>query len=599
MIYTIKDIFGHMEHSNELQLLITTLITCRDTGRSSTGEFTRMRGNITLLSEINILTEYLDYLYDNIELGQRLYHLREGICDIQYCGCCKSEGRSIGRKFHRLSTGYFATCGSNECKKKTKVESFKTTIEEKYGGNYFGEGSIAREKYKSTMLEKYGVEHNWKPGELRDVGETTMLDRYGVKHALSDPEMVKKRNATCIKRHNTVDFLNSIKSKETTLARYGVNNAMQNSEVAKKVSVSSSITKQKMLSDKLAPFNINLIDYNSIRSKFLCNKCSTLFDNHPVTINHKIRIASDPCTKCNPPSLTSSMSENEFSDFISSIYSGPIKKNDRNLFKTNPRFSEVDVYLPELGIAFEYNGLYWHSEMYKSPTYHIEKTQHLLGNGIKLFHVWEDDWLYKKNIVKSMVSSILGNSIRIYARKCKINYVTSAEYVKFSKENHLKGYSTASKVIGLYYNNELISLMSFSKTRKLIDSGNSIYEYELIRSCTKMNYSVIGGASKLFNFFVNNIGKSLVTYCDVSFSPDLMGTVYNKCGMKYLKLTSPGYYWVIDGKRSNRLNWTKQKLVDAGYSPEKTADQIMSELGAYKIWDCGNHKFSMIFNEKI
>jgi hypothetical protein len=110
--------------------------------------------------------------------------------------------------------------------------------------------SEIKEKLKQSILKKYGVEHNWKPGELRDVGETTMLDRYGVKHALSDPEMVKKRNATCIKRHNTVDFLNSIKSKETTLSRYGVNNAMQNSEVAKKVSVSSTITKQKMLSDR-------------------------------------------------------------------------------------------------------------------------------------------------------------------------------------------------------------------------------------------------------------------------------------------------------------------------------------------------------------
>ena len=62
--------------------------------------------------------------------------------------------------------------------------------------------------------------------------------------------------------------------------------------------------------------------------------------------------------------------------------------------------------------------------------------------------------------------------------------------------------------------------------------------------------------------------------------------------MKYLKLTTPGYYWVIDGKRSNRLNWTKQKLINAGYPPEKTADEIMTGIGAYKIWDCGNYKFS-------
>jgi hypothetical protein len=581
-----------MEHSKELQLLIVSLIDCRDSGKSSTGEFTRMRGKTSLFSEIGVLTAYLDDECTDVGLAQRLYHLRENINFVQYCKCCREGGILNSRKFHRLSTGYFATCGSKECKRKTKINSFRSTIEEKYDGNYFGEGSVAREKYKSTMIGKYGVDHNWKSGELRDAAETTMIEKYGVKNALSNPEILEKRNLTCISKHGTLDFINSEKSKATTFIKYGKNNAMQNDAIARKVAMSSSATKQRILSDKLEFFNITLLNYNSIRSKFLCNKCSTVFDNHPVTINHKIRIGSDPCIKCNPPSLTSSIAENEFSDFISTIYSGEIKKNDRELFRGNPKFSEVDVYLPELNIAFEYNGLYWHSEIYKNPTYHIEKTQNLLSNGIKLYHIWEDDWLYKKDIVKSMVSAILGTCTRIYARKCRVDYVTSAEYVKFTKENHLKGYSTASKVIGLYYNNELISLMSFSKTRKLIDSSTSLYEYELIRSCTKMNYSVVGGASKLFNFFNNNIGRSLVTYCDVSFSPDLTSTAYSKCGMEYLKLTSPGYYWVIDGKRSNRLNWTKQKLIDAGYPPEKTADEIMTGIGAYKIWDCGNHKFS-------
>lgn len=582
-----------MEHSKELQLLISSLIDCKNSGKSSTGEFTRMRGKISLFSEIGMLTAYLDDECTDVGLAQRLYHLRENINLVQYCECCKESGILNHRKFHRLSTGYFATCGSKECKRKTKINSFILTIEEKYDGNYFGEGSVAREKYKSTMVQKYGVDHNWKPGELRDAAETTMIEKYGVKNALSNPEILEKRNSTCISKHGTLDFINSEKAKATTLIKYGKNNAMQNDLISRKVAMSSSVTKQKILSDKLEFFNIKLLNYNTIRSNFLCNKCSTVFDNHPVTINHKIRIGSDPCIKCNPPSLTSSIAENEFSDFVSTIYSGEIKKNNRELFRGNPKFSEVDLYLPELKIAFEYNGLYWHSEIYKNPTYHIEKTQNLLANGIKLYHIWEDDWLYKKDIIKSMVSAILGNSTRIYARKCRVDYVTSAEYVKFSKENHLKGYSTASKVIGLYYNDELISLMSFSKTRKLIDSSNSVYEYELIRSCTKMNYSVVGGASKLFNFFSNNIGKSLVTYCDVSFSPDLVSTVYNKCGMKYLKLTTPGYYWVIDGKRSNRLNWTKQKLIDSGYSPDKTADEIMTGIGAYKIWDCGNYKFSM------
>jgi hypothetical protein len=140
--------------------------------------------------------------------------------------------------------------------------------------------------------------------------------------------------------------------------------------------------------------------------------------------------------------------------------------------------------------------------------------------------------------------------------------------------------------------------MSFSKTRKLIDSKKSTHSYELIRSCTRTNFIVTGGSSRIFNYFFKNIGNSLVTYCDTSFSPDPLKTGYIKSGLVLDKSTSPGYYWVIDGKRSNRLNWTKSKLVKMRYPGEKTVDSIMRDLGYYKIWDCGNYKFSLNLTDR-
>jgi hypothetical protein len=116
----------------------------------------------------------------------------------------------------------------------------------------------------------------------------------------------------------------------------------------------------------------------------------------------------------------------------------------------------------------------------------------------------------------------------------------------------------------------------------------------LIRSCTKKNFIVIGGISRIIKRFKDEIGKSLVTYCDVSFSPDPHSTSYHKTGFNLLSKTKPGYYWVIDGKKSNRLNWTKSKLISLGYDSNKTADSIMNSLGYYKIWDCGNYKFELL-----
>ena len=48
----------------------------------------------------------------------------------------------------------------------------------------------------------------------------------------------------------------------------------------------------------------------------------------------------------------------EFIDFITSIYPGEIQTSVRNVIPKG----EIDIYLPELKIGIEYNGLYWHSE---------------------------------------------------------------------------------------------------------------------------------------------------------------------------------------------------------------------------------------------
>ena len=574
-----------MIRSSEFNEKILEISRSRNAGIPLTGlKLTR-----AITDELKGLTGFLDLYYGDVSISQRLYHILENIKEVQFCQYCGE----LPRKFHRLNTGYFNTCGNVECKNSGKVISFKKTINEKYNGSFFKNGSESREKYKITMLEKYGVDHNFKSTEIRNSIKLTMVNKYGTETPLQNPDILNRRNQTCLEKHGTLDFINSDKSKSSNLIKYGHENPMKNHEISNKVAISSSKSKRLNLSNKLEFFNISLIRYDSIRSEFFCNKCSTYFPNHPVTINSKLRSGIDPCIKCNPPDFSSSKLEKEFSDFISSVYNGAIINNARNPFMGTNKFSEVDVYLPDLKIALEFNGLYWHSEIYKYKGYHKEKSEYLMNSGIRLYHIWEDDWLYKKDIVKSMISSILGiHECKIYARKCKIDIVNPSEYKKFCENNHLKGYSPASLILGLYYEDKLVSISSFSKTRKMIDSKNSNVEYELIRSCTLKNYIIIGGVSKLIKHFTRNISNSLVTYCDSSFSPDPLATSYFKSGLNYIKSTDPGYYWCIEGKRSNRLNWTKSKLVSLGYSLDDTADNIMNSLGHYKIWDCGNHKFS-------
>lgn len=575
-----------MELSKELNEIIEGIKRASNAGLNSTGFFTILRNNKSLTSEILTATSFLDSL--NPGMGQRIYHIKESILEIPKCECGKSK------TFYRLNIGYFNTCGDPACKRNAKINSFKETIKTKYNGEYFIKGSAERDKYESTMLSKYGVDHNFKDPIIRENAIKTMLEKYGVDSPLKSKEFQDKRKSTCLEKYKTLDFLNSNKSILTNLSKYGVKNPMKNSEISKKVSLSSSLTKLEILSDKLDEYGIDIIDRNQQSCLLYCKKCSTDFSFHPTTINAKLRSSVNPCPKCNPVNKSNSGLEIELSDFIRSFYSGEIVPNDRSLCKGSSRFSEVDIHIPDMNIAFEFNGLYWHSEIYKDKEYHKEKSQFILGKGVGLYHIWEDDWIHKKELVKSMIKSSFGfYETKVFARKCQIREVTQKEYKIFTTQNHLKGYCPASLIFGLYYNGELVNLMSLSKTRRLIDSNKSSFDYEIIRSCSKMNTVVIGGFSKIISHVKKNLAGTIVTYCDISFSPDPLKTSYHKSGFTYLHQTSPGYHWVIDGIRSNRLNWTKKKVVSLGCDPKETADSFMRASGYYKIWDCGNYKYSL------
>lgn len=577
-----------MKLSNNLILITNDINDKLSNDMSLNGIFTRIRNDKELISDIENVTHFLNQVYFDITIGQRLYHIINNLELVEKCICGNPK------KFYRFSDGYFNTCGNPECKRKVKADSFKNTIKSKYGDSYFKKGSEERKKYEATMLTKYGVDHNFKSNEVKEKIRETLNEKYGVDSPLKNKEISEKRLRTCIEKYGTLDFINSESSRNTNILKYGHENTMKNPEIAKKVSESSSITKQKTLSSKLDSYSIGLVSYSTTKVDLNCERCNHDFSFHSTTINAKLRNGIDPCPYCNPIDMKSSVLERDLLKYIEEIYSGEVLSNDRSLFKNNKQFSEVDIYLPKINVAFEFNGLYWHSEIYKNSKYHQEKTEFLSSKGISLYHIWEDDWRYKKEIVKSMISSALGAvSRKIFARKCEIKQVTKSEYKHFTQKNHLKGYCPASIIIGLYYDNELVSLMSLAKTRKLIDSKKSKYEYEVIRSCSLINTTVVGGVSRIVKYIKDNITKSIVTYCDVSFSPNPKETSYYKSGFIYIGKTTPGYYWVVDDRKSNRLNWTKSKLISLGFDSNLKADDIMHSMGYYKIWDCGNYKYGI------
>lgn len=287
------------------------------------------------------------------------------------------------------------------------------------------------------------------------------------------------------------------------------------------------------------------------------------------------------CPKCSCEK-TFSRGEKELLDFIYGIYGGKIEENKRGIFTDN---KEIDIFLPDLKIGFEYDGLYWHSELSKDKNYHLNKTKGCESQGIHLFHIFEDEWFNKKEIIKSMIKNLIGvTENKIFARKCLIKEVNFNESKDFLNKNHLQGNAPSSVRLGLYYNNELVSLMIFGKSRHFI--GNNKNKWELIRFCNKINTTVIGGASKLFTYFLKeNQPNEIISYADRRWSK---GNLYDKLGFVKYNESKPNYYYIINQRRVYRFNLRKSVLIKKYGCPENMSEQeFCLQQKWYRIYDCG------------
>lgn len=209
--------------------------------------------------------------------------------------------------------------------------------------------------------------------------------------------------------------------------------------------------------------------------------------------------------------------------------------------------------------------------------------------GIRLFTIWEDDWKIKNDICRSFVLNKLNKSKRIGARECIIKEINYNDSRNFLINSHLQGDCKSSIRLGLYNNNDLVTLMTFSKLRLPLGGKNEKDVWELTRFSNKIGVSVIGGASKLFKYFLNKWKPLRIeTYSDNLISD---GKLYDNLGFVNIHTSKPGYWYLIDGVREHRFNWRKSRLVKNGHDSNKTEEEIMSELGYFRIYNGGNKKW--------
>ena len=329
-------------------------------------------------------------------------------------------------------------------------------------------------------------------------------------------------------------------------------------------------------------YDYSKVKYISSKEKIeiICNKHGSFWqtpDNH-ISKSHG-------CPKCNNNGV--SKMEKEIVEFIKELGLGVEENNTTVLCG-----KELDIYIPEKQIAIEFNGLYWHSDLFKEDKYHLKKLEECESKGIKLIQIFEDEWLNKQEIVKSRLRNILGKiENKIYARNCVVKELDSKTVTKFLNENHLQG-TVGSKIkLGLFYNEELVSIMTFGNLRKNLGQKSKDDTFELLRFCNKLNVNIIGGASKLFKYFTSNYScVSVISYADRRWGN---GELYNTLGFKHIHNSQPNYFYVKNGevKREARFKYRKDILVSEGFDKNKTEKQIMIDRNYFRIYDCGAMKF--------
>lgn len=424
---------------------------------------------------------------------------------------------------------YFKT---DECKEKLKQ------LAEKNGVDAYPKSDECKKKAKESFERKYGCFYV-QTDEFKEKSKNTSLNKYGVEYPIQSDE-VRQR------------------IKDTNIQKYGVGNYNQKS--IKNYVVWNSKEKMKTFLSSLdeKPSLKEISEYFNVSETALHNKYGDSFNQYIDLKPKKSRY------------------EDDIKSFLISLGIDNVVENDRSVLDGK----EIDLYIPDEKLGIEFNGDYWHSDIFKSDhggrsTYQQKKSLAAEEKGVFIFNIFEREWndiLTRENIKDRLRSLLIKNDRKIPARKCSLCELDASERSEFLNLNHIQGNCGSSISYGLKFQGELVACMSFShpKSKK--------YTWELSRFCTKRGATVQGGASKLFKEFVKknlSVGDTVSSYNDITKTK---GYLYKVLGFELVSVNSPNYVWINFKTKDVRTRYQEQKAGEI---------ERMHSLGYHRVCDCG------------
>jgi hypothetical protein len=475
-----------------------------------------------------------------------------------------------------------------------------------------GEIDVWRKKRESSLIDKYGTDWRLKQKQIMKEG---MKEKYGKEFALQIDEFKSKMKQTMISRHGyenpmyepkIVEKIFALRNQEditkktieTNLIKYGGKSPMSNQDIIEKSSLTRFINQQEKILKYLEEIGFKMVDkYESSHDKIKFKHIGGCGYEWVTSWNNlwNRSLSGNPCPNCRPRITNNKIAQKSVEEFLKEI--GVLLLVDNRVFLGDGR--ELDFILENEKIAIEYCGLYWHSDeiirdtrkkIEDSKTYHLSKLEICERKGYRLITIFEDEWIEKKDIVKSRIKQILkkSNARRIHARECEIFELTPKAKNDFLQKFHILGVHDGSFLsYGAFdKENNLIAVMTFGRPRGLKTYVGG--EWEIKRFCTDYNFHSPGIAGKILHYFKNNHDWSfIVSYVDRRWSN---GNLYENLGFLKEHETPPSP-WVIDVNKLKRFHRSFMWKTDSEKDTEMTQEQIALSKGYKIIYDCGNIKY--------
>jgi hypothetical protein len=266
---------------------------------------------------------------------------------------------------------------------------------------------------------------------------------------------------------------------------------------------------------------------------------------------------------------------------------------DDAILSYRPKFlnkREIDIFIPSLNLGIEYCGLFWHSDRNNyGKNRHQDKFLLCKENDIKLITIFEDEFLFKKDIVLSRLKHLIKkDTVKIFARKTEIHHNVPSKIITEKLNSwHTSGSLGSSKNKCLIHNNEIIAIITYGKAR-FKNAG-----VEILRYATKPGITVVGGFSKLVVNLQKETEQDIISFSDNRWGD---GKMYSNAGFSFEGITPPSYFYfeVKDKIRYHRSKFMKHHIVEnMNGNIALTEYENMKRFGYNRIFDCGTSKWSL------